>query len=126
MAETSWEQKAAQVAEAINLLAVLAAPRLCARWCTQASSAELRLVLTDRMSALAAFCREAQGSPDADRFRAAVPTVQALADAVTGAPPGSISEPSWAIQARECLKALGFQSPPEGWDAFEGWPASSN
>lgn len=125
MAETSWEQEAALVAEALNLLAVLSAPRLYARWCMQAPPAALRLALNAHMVALADFCRGARGSPDAERFREAYPKVQALADSVTGAPPERLSEPGWATQARECLEALGFQEPPEGWEAFEGWPVGS-
>ncbi len=125
MAETSWEQEATLVAEALNLLAVLASPRLYARWCTQAPPAALRLALNARVVALAAFCKGARGSPDAERFREAAPKVQALADSVIEAPLESLSEPSWAPQARECLEALGFQAPPEGWEAFEGWPVGS-
>lgn len=113
------------MAEALNLLSVLAAPRLYARWCTQASPVELRTALQSRMAALAAFCPGAWGSPDAERFRGAALKVQALADSVIGTPPESLSDPSWGPQARECLEALGFPVPPEGWDAFEGWPASS-
>ncbi len=123
MAETSWEQEAVLVAEALNLLVVLASPRLYARWCTQAQPAELLLALNTRIVALVAFCRGARGSPDAERFRDATSKVQALADSVTGAPPEKLPETGWAIQARECLEALGFQTPPEGWDAFEGYPA---
>lgn len=125
MAEPSWEQEAALVAEALNLLTVLASPRLYARWCAQAPTAELRTSLDARVAALASFCAGARGSPDADRFRQASPKVQALAALVTGAPPERLSEPSWAPQARECLEALGFQEPPEGWEAFEGWPVGS-
>ncbi len=125
MAETSWEQEATLVAEALNLLAVMASPRLYARWCTQASPAALHSALTARVVTLAAFCSGARGSPDAERFREAAPKVQALADSVTGAPPESLAEPGWAAQARECLEALGFQAPPEGWEAFEGWPTGN-
>lgn len=125
MAESSWEQEATLVAEALNLLAVLASPRLYARWCTQAPPTALRLALNARVVALAAFCRGARGSPDAERFRAAAPKVQALADSVIGAPPDTLSEPDWTPQARECLEALGFQAPPKGWDAFEGWPGGN-
>jgi|GEM_PF-4418322 len=108
------------VAEAINLLSVMAAPRLYDRWCVQAPPSELRMALNTRVVALAAFCANAQGSPDAERFRAAAPQVQALADSVTGAPADSLLEPGWVHQARECLDALGFPPPPGGWDAFEG------
>jgi hypothetical protein len=125
VAEASWEQKAALAAEALNLVAVLAAPRLYARWCTQAQPAALRLALDARLVALADFCRSARGSPDAERFREATPKVQALADSVIGAPPERLSDPIWTTQARECLDALGFPEPPEGWDAFEGSPAGS-
>lgn len=125
MAETAWEKEATLVAEALNLLAVLASPPLYARWCTQAPPAALRSALNARVVTLAAFCRGARGSPDAERFREAAPKVQALADSVIGAPPESLSEPSWAPQARECLEALGFQEPPEGWEAFDGYPVGS-
>jgi hypothetical protein len=113
------------VAEALNLLAVLASPRLYARWCTQAPPAQLRSSLDARVAALASFCARARGSPDAERFREAAPKVQVLAESIFRAPPESLSEPSWAPQARECLEALGFQEPPEGWEAFEGWPVGS-
>ena len=125
MARPSWEQEAVLVAEALNLLTVLAAPRLSARWCTQAQPTALRLALDARLIALADFCRSARGSADAERFREAAPKVQALVDSVTGAPPEKLLDPTWATQARECLEALGFQEPPEGWDAFEGYPAGS-
>ena len=159
MGEASWEQQAALVAEALNLLAVVASPRLYARWCTQAPAAELRAALEarltvrhpiervilagkqrrgfgigravmdgdepDRVTFGQDFCRAAQGSPDAERFRAATPQVQALAEAVTGAPPEKLAEPRWTLRARECLEALGFPAPPEGWDAFEGGPVDN-
>lgn len=120
MGEVSWEQEAVLVAEALNLLSVMAAPRLYARWCTQAPPSELRLALNTRVASLAAFCEKAQGSPDAERFRAAAPQVQALSDSVTGAPADVLTEPGWVLQARECLDALGFPPPPGGWEAFEG------
>jgi hypothetical protein len=113
------------VAEALNLLAVLAAPRLYARWCTQAPPSELHTALQSRMAALAAFCAKAWGSPDAERFRSAAPKVQALVESLAGAPPGSLMEPGWNAQARECLGALGVPTPPEGWESFEGWPVGS-
>ncbi|WP_147468391.1 hypothetical protein [Corallococcus interemptor] len=122
MAETSWEQQAALVAEALNLLTVLAAPRLYAGWSTQAPPAALREALDTRLLALAAFCEQASGSPDAERFRAAAPQVRALADKVLRMPSGSLSTTDWLHPSRECLDALGFHAPPEGWDAFEGWP----
>lgn len=59
MAEVSWEQEAALVAESLNLLTVLAAPRLYERWCTQAPAEELRTVLQSRLAALSAFCAKA-------------------------------------------------------------------
>lgn len=122
MDETSWEQQAALVAEALNLLAVLAAPRLYARWSTQAPPSALREALDARMLALAAFCEHATGSPDAERFRAAAPQVRALADKVIRATSDSLSGTDWMLPSRQCLDALGFHAPPEGWDAFEGWP----
>lgn len=125
MAEDSWEQEAALVAEALNLLTVLAAPRLYARWCTQAPPEELRTALQSRIAALAAFCARAWGSPDAERFRSATPKVQTLVESLTSTPPGSLMETRWNAQARECLGALGIPTPPEGWENFEGWPADS-
>lgn len=122
MAESSWEQKAGLVAEALNLLVVLAVPRLYAQWRMQAPQAELRAVLDARMAILVAFCTEAKGSPDAERFRAAAPTVQSLAESVARTLPENISESGWATQARECLQALGFEAPSGGWESFEGWP----
>ena len=111
--------------EALNLLTVLAAPRLYARWCTQAPVEDLRTVLQSRMAALSAFCAKAWGSPDAERFRAAAPTVRTLAASLAGAPRGSLMEPGWSAQARECLDAMGVPVPPEGWDVFEGWRSGS-
>jgi hypothetical protein len=125
VAEDSWEQEAILVVEALNLLTVLAAPRLYVRWCTQAPPEELRTVLQARMAALSAFCARAWGSPDAERFRSAAPKVQALAESLAGSPTGSLMEPRWNAQARECLGALGVPAPPGGWKAFEGWSASS-
>lgn len=125
MAEVSWEQEATLVVEALNLLTVLAAPRLYERWCTQAPPEELRTVLQSRMAALSAFCARAWGSPDAERFRSAAPKVQTLAESLAGAPPESLIESGWNAQARECLEAFGIPVPPGGWDAFEGWPAGS-
>jgi hypothetical protein len=122
VAESSWEQKAGLVAEALNLLVVLAVPRLYAQWRMQAPQAELRAALDARMTLLVAFCTEAKGSPDAERFRTAAPKVQALAESVATTLPESISETGWVIQARECLQALGFEAPSGGWEAFEGWP----
>lgn len=125
MAEVPWEQEATLVVEALNLLTVLAAPRLYARWCTQAPAEELRTVLQSRMAALSVFCAKAWGSPDAERFRAAAPKVQTLADSLAAAPPGSLMDPGWNAQARECLGVLGVPAPPGGWEAFERWSASS-
>jgi hypothetical protein len=125
VAESAWEQKAALVAEALNLLAVLAAPRLYSRWCTRAAPAELRTALETRMAALAAFCTSAEGSPDAERFRKAAPQVQALAEAIASAPRERFSDQDWEPLARECLDVLGFEAPPGGWETFEGWPDSS-
>ncbi len=120
MAEDSWAQEATLVVEALNLLTVLAAPRLYARWCTQAPAEELRTVLQSRMAALSAFCAKAWGSPDAERFRSAAPKVQSLADSLADAPPGNLMDPGWNAQARECLDALGVPVPPGGWEDFEG------
>jgi len=125
VAESSWEQRAALVAEALNLLVVLAVPRLYAQWCMQAPEPELRAALDARVAMLAAFCADAKGSPDAKRFREAAPKVQALAQAVASAPPENLSELRWETQARECLEALGFEAPPGGWESFEGWPIGS-
>jgi hypothetical protein len=122
VAEASWEQKAALVAEALNLMVVLAVPRLYAQWCLQAPQAELRAVLDARVAMLAAFCADARGSPDAKRFRDAAPMVQALAESVAKTLPESLSESGWTSQARECLQALGFEEPLGGWESFEGWP----
>ncbi len=121
MARTEWELEAALVAEGLNLLVVLAAPRLYARWCTQATPTELRSVLEVRISALATFCATARGSSDAERFREASPKVRTLAESLTYVPPELLVESGLAAQARECLEALGFAVPPEGWDLFEGW-----
>ncbi len=120
MAEDSWEQEATLVVEALNLLTVLAAPRLYERWCTQAPAEELRTVLQSRMAALSVFCAKAWGSPDAERFRSAAPKVRTLADSLAAAPPGNLMDPKWNAQARECLDALGVPVPPGGWEAFEG------
>lgn len=108
--------------EALNLLTVLAAPRLYERWCTQAPAEELRTVLQSRMEALAAYCAKAWGSPDAERFRGAAPRVQSLAVSLSA---GSLVNASWNAQARECLDALGVPTPPGGWEAFEGLPTHS-
>lgn len=102
------------MAEALNLLVVLAVPRLYAQWCTQAPSAELRTALDARVAVLAAFCAGAKGSPDAERFRQAAPTVRALAESVAQTPPEHLSESGWAPQARECLEALGLEAPSGG------------
>ncbi|WP_147445648.1 hypothetical protein [Corallococcus aberystwythensis] len=110
--------------EALNLLTVLAAPRLYERWCTQAPAEELHAVLQSRMAALAAYCAKAWGSPDADRFRSAAPKVQTLAEFLAAAPLGNLMDSNWNAQARECLDALGIPVPPGGWEAFEGLPAS--
>jgi hypothetical protein len=125
VAESAWEQKAGLVAEALNLLAVLAAPRLYARWRMRATPAELRTALEARMAALAAFCASATGSPDAERFRKAAPQVLALAEGIASAPSESLSDREWGPLARECLKVLGFEAPPDGWETFEGWPDGS-
>ncbi|RKG69345.1 hypothetical protein D7V80_09255 [Corallococcus sp. CA054B] len=126
VAEDSWAQEATQVVEALNLLTVLAAPRLYERWCTQAPAEELRTVLQSRIAALANYCAKAWGSPDAERFRSAAPKVRALAEALAAAPTGHLMEPGWNIQARECLDALGVQAPPGGWESFEGLPPGSD
>lgn len=111
------------VSEALNLLVVLAAPILYARWRTQASSAELRLALEARVAALAAFCASARGSPDAERFRKAAPQLRAFSEAVAREPPESLPVAGWFAQAQECLAALGFETPPSGWESFQGWSA---
>jgi hypothetical protein len=113
------------VAGALNLLVVLAVPRLYAQWCTQAPPAELRAALDARVAMLAAFCADAEGSPDAQRYREATPKVQALAEAVARAPLEGLLDSGWAPQARECLEALAFEAPPGGWETFEGWPVGS-
>lgn len=125
MAEDSWDQEATQVVEALNLLTVLAAPRLYERWCTQAPKEELRAVLQSRMAALSTHCAKAWGSPDADRFRAAAPRVRTLAESLADDPSGNLMNPGWNAQSRECLDALGVQAPPGGWEAFEGFPTPS-
>ncbi|GMT99218.1 hypothetical protein KH5H1_33370 [Corallococcus caeni] len=120
MAEDSWARDAARVAEALNLLTVLAVPRLFERWCTQAPAEELRTVLQSRMAALSAFCEKAWGSPDAERFRSAAPRVRMLAESLAAAPSGSLMDSGWNAQARECLDALGVPVPPGGWEGFQG------
>ncbi|NOK17867.1 hypothetical protein [Corallococcus carmarthensis] len=113
------------MAEALNLLTVLAAPRLYARWRIQAPAEEMRTVLQSRMEALSSFCAKAWGSPDAERFRAAAPTVRKLGESIAAAPPSTLMDAGWNAQARECLDALGVPVPPGGWEAFEGLPPSS-
>ncbi|RKG68926.1 hypothetical protein D7W79_33600 [Corallococcus exercitus] len=108
--------------EALNLLTVLAAPRLFEQWRTQAPAEELRTVLQSRMAALADSCAKAWGSPDAERFRSAAARVRRLADSLATAPTGDLKNPGWSAQARECLDAMGVQAPPGGWEAFEGLP----
>lgn len=110
------------MAEALNLLTVLAAPRLYAQWCTQAPPTALREALDARLLSLAAFCEQAKGSADAERFRAAASQVRALADNVLQTPSDSLPGTAWMHPSRQCLEALGFHAPPEGWDTFEGWP----
>ncbi|NOK11437.1 hypothetical protein [Corallococcus exercitus] len=110
------------MAEALNLLTVLAAPRLYEQWCTQAPAEELHTVLQSRMEALSVFCAKAWGSPDAERFRAAAPRVRMLAESLAAAPSGNLMNPVWNAQARECLDAMGVPAPPGGWEAFEGLP----
>src|SRR5690348_4261018 len=122
VSEPSWEQQAEQVAEALNLLVVLAVPRLYAQWCAQAPQAELRAVLDARLARLSAFCAAASGSKDAARFRGAAPKVQALAESVARAAPDTLPESGWVTQARQCLAALGLEPPPGGWEFFKGWP----
>jgi hypothetical protein len=111
--ESSWEQKAALVAEALNLVAVLAAPRLYAQWRMQVTPAELRTALEARMAVLTAFCASAGGSLDAERFKKAAPQVQALAEAIASAPRESlldqewmISGAGWARRDRHCFNCL--------------------
>jgi len=118
-------KKASEVAEALNLLGIVAAPLLLARWNAQAAPADLHAVLTARLGALAGFCEHATGSPDAERFRTAAPRVRAFAEEVAGASPAHFPLPSWTLLARECFEALGFPAPPSGWDAFEGWTTVS-
>lgn len=126
MSEDTWASEAASVAEALNLLGVVAAPRLRTKWCAQATASELHTALLDRLTALAAFCERAWGSTDADRFRAAAPKVRGFADAVArAAPSGGLFEPLWTSLAQECWAALGFPVPPEGWESFEGWSTPS-
>ena len=122
VAEEAFVQEAAKVAEALNLLYVLAAPRLYSQWCTQASPSELHSVLSSRLETLAAFCEKTWGSADAERFRNAAPRVRAFAEMVARAEPTRPFEPAWTSLARECLEALGIAEPPGGWAAFEGWP----
>ncbi|GMU05674.1 hypothetical protein ASNO1_19270 [Corallococcus caeni] len=108
--------------EALNLLTVLAAPRLFEQWCTQAPSEELRTVLQSRVAALADYCVKAWGSPDAELFRSAAPRVRTLAESLAAAPSGNLMNPVWNAQARECLDAMGVPAPPGGWEAFDGLP----
>lgn len=96
VAEIPGEKKAALVAEALNLLAVLAAPRIYARWRTQAPPAELHTALQARMEALASLCAEAWGSPVAELFRSAVPKVQTLVESLAGTPLGASWRPDGA------------------------------
>ncbi|MBZ4374708.1 hypothetical protein [Corallococcus sp. AS-1-6] len=111
--------------EALNLLTVLAAPRLYERWCTQAPAEELRAVLQSRMEALSDYCAKAWGSPDADLFRTAAPRVKQLAESLAAAPSGNLVESAWNIKARECLDVLGIPTPPGGWEVFEGLSTQS-
>jgi hypothetical protein len=123
--EDAWARNAEQVAGALNLLGVLAAPRLFSRWCAQATSSEPHAALRTRMEALATFCEGAWGSADAERFRSAAPRVRAFADTVARADPTRLFEPAWSSMARECLDALGLPAPPGGWEAFEGEPGAT-
>lgn len=122
MSEEAFVREASEVAEALNLLGILAAPRLYSKWCVQTAASDLHAVLSSRMETLAAFCEKAWGSADAERFRNAAPQMRAFAEAVARAEPTQMAVTVWTIKARECLEALGFAEPPGGWDAFEGWP----
>jgi hypothetical protein len=119
--EELWAE-VAKVAEAFNLLGILAAPRLRELWCAQAPNEALYATLQSRMETFAEFCAKSWGSPDADLYRSAAPLVRSFAEALADAPLKRIKDPRWESQARECLSALGIEEPPGGWESFEGWP----
>jgi hypothetical protein len=110
------------IAEALNLLAFLAAPRLLERHPTP--GATLRSCLPTAIDWLAqARAGDAAATNDATRrLLTAEPQLRALfAILDSDAPPSA----ECTELARACLAAQGFAEPPGGWDAFEGYDQST-
>jgi hypothetical protein len=111
------------VVQAINLLPIIASPRLYERWKMEAPPVELHKVLLAGLSGLrkaSESWKPAQGEGAVISFERAKSQIQAFWEAVSATQPGDPLEPAWSEHARACLSALGLPEPEGGWEHFQG------
>jgi hypothetical protein len=108
------------VSEMMDLLLVLAAPRLQAIWVEGKDAPPVRaelLVTIDRFNHdWTRHGARVQGPPSFPVFVAMLPSIRSDVEQWVG----GIPDASTVKRARDALGALHFKVPPTGWDAFDG------
>jgi hypothetical protein len=111
------------VAQTVNLLPIIASPRLYERWRAEAPPAELRKVLLAGLVELrkaSESWKAAEGEGAMLNFERARVQIRAFLEVVSTTQPGDPLDPAWSEHARGCLSAMGLPEPKGGWEGFEG------
>jgi hypothetical protein len=118
-AQGSPAELAAAVAEAMNMLGVVASSPAFVRMRQELPSRDVRRALLDGLGSLLQFIsRLRNGSSGGDQFIQAEPALQEMERRVTQWQPDEQQVHALTEQARVCLSAMGIKTPPGGWDAL--------
>ena len=118
-AQGSPAELAAAVAEAMNMLGVVASSPAFVRMRQELPSRDVRRALLESLGSLLQFIsRLRKGSSGGDQFIQAEPTLQEMERRVTQWQPDEQQVHELTEQARVCLSAMGINPPPGGWDAL--------
>jgi hypothetical protein len=118
-AQGSPAELVAAVAEAMNMLGVVAASPAFARMRQELAPQDVRRALLDSLESLLQFIsRLRNGSSGGEQFIQAEPAIQEMERRVKQWQPDEQQVRELTEQARMCLSAMGIKTPPGGWDAL--------
>jgi len=118
-AQSSPAELAAAVAEAMNMLGVVASSPAFVRMRQELPSRDVRRALLESLGSLLQFIsRLRNGSSGGDQFIQAEPALQEMERQVTQWQPDEQQVHELTEQARVCLSAMGINPPSGGWDAL--------
>jgi hypothetical protein len=112
---------AATLMHFVNQIGWLASPRLVAK-AQQMPSREHLLGHADQYIALLEHAKRSPENPGNQSMVAAEPEARKLRALFQSWEPSTDVPPEITQAARAFLAAYGIPDPPDGWDAFEGWP----